>query len=147
MFFLAVEAIDARTNRLRRGRKMEILGFSGAGAGLALGILGAVAWRADRSVCTPEDQSGCNFQGLLYLDVIILGGLMVVGGLVVGGIGAHKLDTPSDVEEIARNRYYPAGPPKPPVHSPRDSFPEYSFARPSAFPGKALRLPLLSIAF
>jgi hypothetical protein len=126
---------------------MAILGYVGAGAGFALAILGAVAWSADSSVCTPEDQSGCNFQGLLYLDVIVLGGLMTVAGLVIGGMGSHKLSTPSELEEIACNRYHHLGCPRAPVVSPREPYSEYSFARPRSSSGKALGVPLLSISF
>jgi hypothetical protein len=132
---------------------MVILGASGIGAGFLLGVLGAVALGNYHSPCTYEAGGGClDFNGLAFLDLILLGGMMVVGGGVVVSIGKKKLDRPSEAEETALDRYYPPGSSRPgfspPKAVPRQSFdPEYSLARPSGPYGKTFSLPLLSSTF
>lgn len=150
---LAIEAVAARTHRLGRGRKMVILGGSGLGAGLVLGVLGAIAMSNYQSPCTYEAGGGCiDFGGLVYLDLALLGGAMAVGGLVVLSIGMIKLDRLSEAEEMVLDRYYPPGSSRPgsssPKSDPRRFFdPEYSFAGPRGFTGKTFSLPLLSSTF
>ena len=140
---LAAEASDARVQRQRRGRTMVILGYTGFGVGAAVAILGGIAWsNFDSSKCSSEDQSGCNFDGLLGLGLIALGGGLLVGGLVVSVIGSNKLAKPSEAETQALERYDPLRAHRPPVLPP-----SYSLALPAGPSGKAFSLPLLSLTF
>src|SRR6266540_1905357 len=92
MLPLATAATEARMQRQRRGRKMAILGFTGFGVGAAAGILGGiVVSNFDSSKCTQNDERGCNFDGLIGLELIVIGVVVGVGGLVVGVIGTNKL--------------------------------------------------------
>ncbi|HEX7508458.1 MAG TPA: hypothetical protein VF550_16905 [Polyangia bacterium] len=144
MLPLATAATEARTQRQRRGRKMAILGFTGFGVGTAAAILGGIVLsNFDSSKCTQDDESGCNFDGLLGLELIVFGVALGVGGLVVGVVGTNKLTEPSEAENKVLERYDPLRASRPPPAMP----PSYSFARPTGSAGKPLSLPLLSLTF
>ena len=143
MLPLATAVIEARMQRQRRGRKMAILGFSGFGVGATAAILGGIVLsNFDSSKCTQDDESGCNFGGLLGLELIVFGVVLGVGGLVVGVKGTQKLTEPSEAENKALERYDPLKASRPPAMPP-----SYSFVHPMGSAGKPLSLPLLSLTF
>jgi MFS family permease len=145
MLPLATAATEARIQRQRRGRKMAILGFTGFGVGAAAGLLGGIVLsNFDSSKRTQDDECGCggDFEGLLGLELIVIGVVLGVGGLVVGVIGTNKLTEPSEAESKVLERYDPLKARRPPAMPP-----SYSFARPTGSAGKPLSLPLLSLTF
>jgi hypothetical protein len=143
MLPLAAAATEARMQRQRRGRRMAILGFTGFGVGAAAGILGGIVLsNYDSSKCTQDDESGCNFGGVIGLELIVIGVVLGVGGLIVGVIGTNKLTEPSEAESKVLERYDPLKASRPPATPP-----SYSFVRPMGSVGKPLSLPLLSFTF
>ena len=122
---------------------MAILGFTGFGVGAAAAILGGIVLsNFDSSKCTQDDESGCNFGGLLGLELIVFGVVLGVGGLVVGVVGTNKLTEPSDAESKVLERHDPLRANRPPAMPP-----SYSFVRPTGSAGRLLSLPLLSLTF
>jgi len=143
MLPLATAATEARMQRQRRGRKLATLGFTGFGVGAAVTILGGIVLsNFDSSRCTQDDESGCNYGGLLGLELIVFGVVLGVGGLVVGVVGTNKLTEPSEAENKVLERYDPIRASRPPVMPP-----SYSFVHPTGLAGKPLSLPLLSFTF
>lgn len=146
MIPLAVEAADARMKRRGRGHMMAVLGFSGFGVGTAAAIFGAVLLsRSDSSRCSQGDV-GCLDQ-LVDTELIVAGALAVAGGFVLGFCGVDKLNSQSEAETKALDRYKPVGTDRPQTVPPSDR----SFSGPllprSALSGKSFRLPLLSFTF
>jgi hypothetical protein len=143
MLPLATAATEARMQRQGRGRKMAILGYTGFGVGAAAAILGGIVLsNYDSSKCTRDDESGCDLDGLLGLELIVFGVVLGAGGLVVGAIGTNKLTEPSEAENKVLERYDPLRVKRPPVMPP-----SYSFVRPTGSAGKLFSLPLLSLTF
>jgi hypothetical protein len=138
---LAVEAAEMRAHRLRSGKTMTILGFTGLAISTAGVVLGGVIWTTD---CGPmgEVDLGCGLGRLAGVVLVVAGGLGAVAGWTVGVFGIDRIRTPSPTERAALARY------QIPVPAPAPTMPpSYSFARPAGASGKTFSLPLLSLAF
>jgi hypothetical protein len=100
---LAGEAADARIHRLGKGKIMTTIGVLGVVAGVAMVVGGEVGWsRVDHAYTSAETD---RVDGVGSLLLIATGGVLAGGGLVVGLIGLHALEVPSDAEYRARDRY------------------------------------------
>lgn len=146
MIPLAVEAADARMKRRGRGHMMAVLGFSGFGVGTAAAIFGAILLsRIDSSRCNQGDV-GCLDQ-LVDIELIVAGGLAVAGGFVLGFCGVDKLNSQSEAETKALDRYKPVGVDRPPSAPLSDRSPSDPLVPRTGLSGKSFRLPLLSFTF
>jgi hypothetical protein len=138
---LASEAAEARMHRLGRGKAMTTVAVPALLIGGAL-LVGYAIHEAnwDSSRCSQDDQSGCDFHGIL----LVYGGISLATGLVLGGVGLYDLTRLTDAEYRALDRYAPgSGVRPPPSWTPNSD----SFARLGGSLGKSFRVPLLAFRF
>jgi hypothetical protein len=148
---LAAAAADARMSRKSSGKIRTIVGFSIFGVGIGTGYVILLASIVDASNCNDSynnSYNSCNSG----IGSGVIAGLLVMAisagvGLGIGIPGIVSMVRQSEAETAAVDRYQYPFAPSPPSLFPSPSPSPYYPGQSALPPSRAIKVPLLSLAF